>query len=66
MSDEQVPERRLQGVDRRQMLLRPVVVEELIGDDHPARGIWEFAGRLDLSRYVEQVRSVEGAAGRPA
>lgn len=66
MSDEQEPERRLQGVDRRQMLLRPVVVEELIGEDHPARAIWEFVGRLDLSRYVEQVRSVEGAAGRPA
>ena len=66
MSDERVPERRLQGVDRRQMLLRPVVVEEPIGDDHPALAIWEFVGRLDLSRYVEQVRSVEGAAGRPA
>src|SRR6266850_6320812 len=66
MGDEQEPARRLQAVDRTQMLLRPVVVEQLIAEDHPARAIWEFVGRLDLTRYVEQVRSVEGAAGRPA
>jgi transposase len=48
------------------MLLRPVIVEELIADDHPARAMWEFVGRLDLARYLETVRSLEGVAGRPA
>jgi transposase len=57
---------RLKGVDRTQMLLRPVVVEELIPEEHPARAIWEFVGQLDLTRFNEQVRSVVGAAGRPA
>jgi len=66
MADEQEPVRRLHTVDRAQSLLRPVVVEELIAEDHPARAIWEFVGQLDLSPYVEQVRSLEGAAGRPA
>lgn len=64
MSDEQAP--RLQVVDRTQLLLRPVVVEELISESHPARAIWAFVGRLDLRRYTTEVRSVEGAPGRPA
>ena len=41
-------------------------MERLIPEDHPARAIWEFVGRLDLSGYTDQVRSVAGGAGRPA
>jgi len=59
-------EARLKVVDRNQLLMRTVDVERLIEEDHPARAIWEFVGQLDLSRYTEQVRSVAGAAGRPA
>ena len=57
---------RLKVVDRAQLLLRTVDVEQLIPEDHAARAIWEFVGRLDLSGYTEQVHSVEGGAGRPA
>ncbi len=57
---------RLKVVDRAQLLLRTVDVERLIPEDHPARAIWEFVGRLDLSGYTEQVRSVAGGAGRAA
>jgi transposase len=63
---EVAAEARLRVVDRAQMLLRTVDVERLIPEDHPARAIWEFVGRLDLSGYTEQVRSVAGGAGRPA
>jgi transposase len=42
-----------------------VDVERLIGEDHAARAIWEFVGQLDLSGYREEVRAVEGKAGRP-
>ena len=59
-------EARLKVVDRAQLLLRTVDVERLIPEDHPARAIWEFVGRLDLSGYTDQVRSVAGGAGRPA
>src|SRR4030042_1289626 len=30
------------------------------------RAIWEFVGRLDLSRYYEDIEVIEGEAGRPA
>lgn len=63
-SGEAVP--RVKPVNRQQMLLRPVVVEALIPEDHPARAIWAFVGKLDLTRYAERIRSVEGSAGRPA
>jgi transposase len=57
---------RLKKPNRQQMILRTIDVECLIPDDHPARAIWEFVGRLDLSRFRARVRSVEGGAGRPA
>lgn len=56
---------RVRKVDREQMALRPIKVEALIEEDHPARAIWEMVGRLDLSGYYEPIRSVEGEAGRP-
>ena len=67
-SDEgvRVSQARLKVIDRAQLLFRTVDVERLIPDDHPARAIWEFVGRLDLNGYTEQVRSVAGGAGRPA
>jgi transposase len=43
-----------------------VDVERLIGEEHAARAIWEFVGKLDLSGYSEEIRAVEGQAGRPA
>jgi len=57
---------RFQPVNRTQLQFRVVDVEVLIPEDHPARAIWEFVGRLDLSRFTEEIRAVEGGAGRPA
>ena len=54
----------LAAVNRRQMVMRPIDVERLIEEDHPARSIWELVGRLDLSRYYAEIGSVEGRAGR--
>jgi transposase len=56
---------RYEAIDREQLCWRVVDVERLIGEEHAARAIWEFVGQLDLSGYREEVRAVEGKAGRP-
>ena len=55
---------RVASIDRRQLVLRTVDVENLIDEDHSARSIWELVGRLDLSLYYSQIEAVEGRAGR--
>lgn len=56
---------RYETINREQLCWRAVDVERLIGEEHAARAIWEFVGRLDMSGYREEVRAVEGKAGRP-
>jgi len=56
---------RFEPIDREQLFWRMVDVERLIAEDHPARAIWEFVGKLDLSSYTGEIRAVEGMAGRP-
>jgi transposase len=55
-----------QQIDREQLFWRMINVERLIAEDHPARAIWEFVGKLDLSGYTGEIRAVEGMAGQPA
>jgi len=57
---------RFEPIDREQLFWRMVNVERLIGEEHPARAIWEFVGKLDLSGYTAEIRAVKGMAGRPA
>lgn len=57
---------RLRPINRHQMMLRPVEVEKLVGEDHEVRAIWEFVGRLNLGQYYGEIEAVEGEAGRPA
>jgi hypothetical protein len=63
-TDDGVTRPRLAAVNRRQMVMRAMDVEQLIEPDHPARSIWELVGRLDLSRYYAAIAAVEGRAGR--
>ena len=64
-SETSVGKPRYEVIDREQLCWRRVDIERLIGAEHPARAVWEFIGRLDLSAYQEEVRAVEGKAGRP-
>lgn len=58
------PRPRLQPINRQQLILRTVDVEQLVEEDHEVRAIWELMGRIDLSYYCEDIRAVEGVAGR--
>jgi transposase len=57
---------KLKAIDRSQGLLRPVIVEELVGPDHKVRAIWDLTGQLDLSGFLQKIRSRQGQAGREA
>jgi transposase len=57
---------KLKPIDRSQGLLRPVIVEELVGPDHKVRAIWDLTGQLDLSGFYTNIKSKEGKAGNAA
>ena len=61
-----LPQPRVQVINRQQMVLRPMEVDQLIPLDHPARAIWELVGQRDLSRFYAEIKAVEGTAGREA
>lgn len=62
---EDKPPARVKTVQRDQLVLRPLEVEQLLGPEHPARAIWELVGECDLGRFYDQIEAVEGQAGRP-
>jgi transposase len=64
-SEASVGKPRYEVIEREQLCWRQIDIERLIGAEHPARAVWEFIGQLDLSAYQEEVRAVEGKAGRP-
>lgn len=55
---------RFEPIDRQQVVFDTLDIEQLIPEDHPARSIWSILGRLDLSQFVGDVKSVQGHAGR--
>jgi transposase len=62
---EAAPQRpRVKAVHRAQTMMKVVEVELLIEEDHPARAIWAFVGRLDLQPFYAPIEAVEGVAGR--
>lgn len=59
-------ERKLKTVDRQQTTLAMIYIEELVPADHKARAIWDLVGKMDLSAFLEPVRTMEGEVGRSA
>ena len=57
---------RLREPVRDQIELRAVDLESLIGEDHPARLIWAYVEKLDLSELENAIKSREGRPGHPA
>jgi transposase len=63
---EEVGAPRFKSINRQQLMLRTVDVEALIEEDHPARAIWAFTGRMDWRRFYSRIQAVQGVAGRAA
>lgn len=57
---------RLREPQRDQIELRAVDLDSLLGSEHPARVIWSYVERLDLSDLEAAVKSREGRPGHPA
>lgn len=50
--------------DQFEMHWRPI--DELLEPEHQARVVWAAVARLDLSRWLQEIRAVEGHVGRDA
>ena len=50
----------------RQQLLSPLLIDDLIEPDHPARAVWRFAQGLDLTVLYDRIRPRGPTAGRSA
>ena len=57
---------KLRTVERQQVMMATICAEQLISADHKARAIWRLVGKMDLSRFMEPLRTTRGCAGRPA
>jgi len=57
---------RVMRAQRDQVELRACDLDGLLGVDHPVRSVWAFVESLDLAPLHARIKSVEGAAGRPA
>ncbi len=57
---------RYQRAVRDQMKMELRALDQLLPSDHPARVVWAFVQKLDLSEYYGDIKSVEGHVGRPA
>ena len=64
---ETLPHRpKIEPINRQQLLLRTVDIEQLVPDDDPVRAIWEITRRLDLTGFYAAIETQEGEAGREA
>jgi len=61
-----LPPPRLYEPKRDQIELRVVDIDNLIGEDHPARLIWDYVEPLDLSELEDQIKARGETAGHPA
>lgn len=57
---------RVVKADRRQLQLVTQDLDALLSEDHLARSVWAFLEKMDLSRFYEPIKAVEGSAGRNA
>lgn len=64
MTDERTPKPRVAEPERKQGVFRYEIPEDALAPTHPARVLWNVTGTLDLSRFLDGAKAVEGKAGR--
>lgn len=57
---------RLRQPDRKQVLMRPCSLEELIAPDHEVRTLWAVVAKLDLCRFYQPLKARGQTPGRAA
>jgi len=57
---------RVQRAERRQVIMRAQALDDLLAEDHEARLVWQYVEGLDLTGLYQQIKAVEGRAGREA
>jgi len=60
------PAPRLREAQRSQIELQLVELDRLVAEDHPARAVWAFVEKLDLSALLHAIKAREGVPGHPA
>jgi len=55
---------RLRLANRRQFRLEAIDLDSQIEQDHPARAIWRLLERLELARFYQPIKAVEGKPGQ--
>lgn len=57
---------RMKSPDRSKIDPNPKRIDDLIPPDHTARLVWELVQDLDMTPLYDQIKALEGHAGRPA
>ena len=47
-----------------EMVMRDL--DSLVPEDHPARAVWQFLSRMELSAFYASIKAVQASPGRPA
>lgn len=64
MDDERQPKHRIAEPERKQGVFRYEIPEDALDQAHAARVLWDVTGTLDLSRFLDGAKAVEGTVGR--
>ncbi len=57
---------RMKSPDRSKIDPNPQRIDDLLPPDHTARIVWELVQELEITPLYDQIKAVEGHAGRPA
>jgi transposase len=57
---------RLRPINRHQIRFQMMSLDQSIPADHPVRAVWQLVMAMDLSRWLKNIKAVEGEPGRDA